>query len=115
MIFAGRAPASRAGSEPDADRDSSTASIYGKSCATDDLDFYSDEEEDEFAVAIDMLYEKATRQREAGLQKLLRLLTSEWQFEECTFKQETLSRLFLTSFRRGGPSESAMAARALGK
>ena len=89
-------------------------SICGRSSATEDLGLlYSDEEEDEFAVAIDMLYEKRASTRVSGLQKLVRLLTSQYQFEECTFKLETLNRLFLGAFKRGGPEESALAARAL--
>jgi hypothetical protein len=62
-----------------------------------------------------MLYEKRAATRETGLQKLIRLLTSEWQIEECTFKQEILSRLFLSCFKRGGASEATMATRALGE
>lgn len=90
-------------------------SICGRSTATEDLEGYSDEEEDEFAAAIEMLYEKRAATRESGLQKLIRLLTSQWQLDECTFKQETLKRLFLGCFKRGAAAESALAARALGK
>ena len=106
--------ASRAETENWDDKASSTVSICGRSTATEDLDLYSDEEEDEFATAIDMLYEKRAATRESGLQKLIKLLTGQWQFEECSFKQETLTRLFLTSYKKGGASESALAARALG-
>ena len=104
-----------AGSDYGDDKASSTASICGRSTATDDLDAYSDEEEDEFSVGVEMLYEKRAATREAGLQKLTGLLTAQWQLDECTFKQETLSRLFLGCFKRGGPAESALAARALGE
>jgi hypothetical protein len=62
-----------------------------------------------------MLYEKRAATRETGLQKLIRLLTTEWQYEECTFKQETLSRLMLSCFKRGGAAEAILATRALGE
>lgn len=99
----------------DAERGSSTMSICGRSAATDDLDLYSDDEPDEFAAAVESLYEKRASTREGGLQKLVRLMSTEWQYEDCTFKQETLSRLFLSCFKRGGSGESALAARALGE
>jgi len=90
-------------------------SICGRSTGTEDLDGYSDEEEDEFAAGIEKLYEKRATTRESGLQKLTRLLTSEWQLDDCTFKQETLKRLFLGCFKRGGALEAALSARALGE
>ena len=52
--------------------------------------------------------------REAGLQKLVNLLTAKWQHEECCFRQETFSQLFLNGIRRGGIGEATLAARALG-
>ena len=106
---------SRGGNEDE--RDSSTMSICGRSNTTAaDFDLgYSDEESDEFGDAVEMLYEKRSSTRESALQKLIRLMTDQYQFEECTFKQETLSRMFLTSYKKGGPLESQLAARALGK
>lgn len=115
FLDGGAGKASRAGSEFGDDKASSTVSLGARSTTTDDLEGYSDEEEDEFATATEMLYEKRASTREAGLQKLTRLLTSEYQFEECTFKQETLKRLFLTCFKKGAAAESALAARALGE
>lgn len=113
VLIAGKP--SRAGSDMGDDKASSTVSVCGRSAANDDFDLLTDEELDEFAVAIEMLYEKRAATRETGLQKLIRLLTIEWQFEECTFKEETLSRLFLSCFKRGGASEARLATRALGK
>ena len=96
------------------ERASSTGSVCGRSAATDLAELYSDEEENEFEVGCDMMMEKRGSTREAGLQKVVRLMTTEWQFEECTFKQETLFRLSLNCFKRGSAIESALAAKALG-
>lgn len=112
FIVAGKS-SSRANSEFGDDHASSTVSLCGRSSATDDLDAYSDQEEDEFAIAIENLYEKRSATREAALQKLVSLLMSQWQLDECTFKLDTLSRLFLTSFKKGGADESILAARAV--
>lgn len=65
-------------------------------------------------MAIESLYEKRSSTREAALSNLIKLMTTEYQYEECMFKEETLTRLFITSFRKGGTKEAALAARALG-
>ncbi|GAB4824115.1 hypothetical protein N2152v2_011161 [Parachlorella kessleri] len=71
-------------------------------------------EDDPFHENVEKLYEKRATTREEGLAGLISLLTSQWQYEEAVFRQETFTQMFLGSLKRGGPKESELAARALG-
>lgn len=55
-----------------------------------------------------------TTTREGSLTKLVALLSSQWQYEECALREETLFQLFLRSLRRGKGAEARLGARALG-
>jgi hypothetical protein len=96
---------------------SSTVSLCGRSSAVGDwdLDGSDDVPADEFADSIEWLYEKRASTREAGLSKIVGLLTAQHQLEECLLKQETLARLLLSCLKKGAPTESALASRCLGE
>uniref|UniRef100_A0A1D1ZUG1 Interferon-related developmental regulator N-terminal domain-containing protein n=1 Tax=Auxenochlorella protothecoides TaxID=3075 RepID=A0A1D1ZUG1_AUXPR len=70
--------------------------------------------DDPFEASIEGLYEKRTTTREGSLTKLVALLSSQWQYEECALREETLFQLFLRSLRRGKGAEARLGARALG-
>ncbi|KAI3438373.1 hypothetical protein D9Q98_000805 [Chlorella vulgaris] len=75
-----------------------------------------DEEEievDPFEAAVELLYEKRATVRESALSALVSLL-AQFRYDDCAFREATLTQLFLSSIRRGKEVESCLAAKALG-
>ncbi|PSC68232.1 Interferon-related developmental regulator 1 [Micractinium conductrix] len=70
-------------------------------------------EVDQFDVAVEQLYEKRATTREAALSTIVSLL-AQYGYDDCAFRQDTLTSLFLSSTRRGKEVEAALAAKALG-
>uniref|UniRef100_A0A7I4A9E2 Interferon-related developmental regulator N-terminal domain-containing protein n=1 Tax=Physcomitrium patens TaxID=3218 RepID=A0A7I4A9E2_PHYPA len=63
---------------------------------------------------LDALYEKRAAKREAGLKGLIRIMSREVLSNYIADKYETLSHQILACMKKGGSSEIALAARALG-
>jgi len=64
--------------------------------------------------SLDALYEKRAATREAGLKGLIRAFTQEVMSNYVENKYETIGHQLLTCIKKGGSSEIALAARALG-
>lgn len=116
----GRRKSSTAGSEVGSD----TSSLEAPGSRTSggrkgrrgggDPDFEEDLlEVDPFEVAVEQLYEKRATTRESALSTIVSLL-SQFRYDDCAFREDTLTQLFLSSVRRGKEVEACLAAKALG-
>ncbi|KAL4447978.1 hypothetical protein ABPG75_005197 [Micractinium tetrahymenae] len=70
-------------------------------------------EVDPFDAAVEQLYEKRAATREAALSTIVSLL-AQYRYDDCAFREDTLTQLFLSSVRRGKEAEAVLAAKALG-
>lgn len=70
-------------------------------------------EVDPFEAAVEQLYEKRAATREAALSTIVTLL-AQYRYDDCAFREDTLTQLFLSSVRRGKEVEAVLAAKALG-